>query len=151
MRRIDIGSNGGRRPAPGFDMYTDKFRPEYPPTPFVCCPMEDMSYFQNKEFDYARCHHVIEHVDDPDRACAELQRIAKAGVISFPPPQAEMLFGRKDHNWYVFVDHGRLVFVEKFHPSLGVPRSQCGVELNVDFAWEDSFRWLTIRVPGSKR
>lgn len=142
--KIDIGSGGGRRPAPGYDMYTDVFQPDYPPHPFVVCPMEDMSCFDDQQFDYARCHHVIEHVQDPDKACRELIRIARAGILSFPPPQAEMLFGRKDHNWFVFVDRGRLLFVKKRHPCYGVPRSVTRCELNVDFHWEGSFAWQVV-------
>jgi len=144
MRRIDIGSGGGRRPAFGYDMYTDIDMPADPPSPFVRCPMEDMSAFKDHEFDFARCHHVIEHVNDPNKACAELIRIAKAGILSFPPPQAEIMFGRKDHQWFVFVDHGRLLFVRKRNPSYGVPRAVTGCELNVDFPWEGSFKWQVV-------
>jgi ubiquinone/menaquinone biosynthesis C-methylase UbiE len=106
--------------------------------------MEDMSVFHDKEFDYARCHHVIEHTNDPDLACSELIRIAKAGIFSFPTPQAELMFGRRDHNWFVFVDRGRLLFVKKRNPSLGIERRLTGCELNVDFKWEGSFKWVTV-------
>jgi ubiquinone/menaquinone biosynthesis C-methylase UbiE len=100
--------------------------------------------FKDKEFDYARCHHVIEHTQDPDKACRELIRIAKEGILSFPPPQAEMMFGRKDHHWFVFVDRGRLLFVKKRHSSYGVARKVTGCELNVDFRWKDSFQWQVV-------
>jgi len=143
MKRIDVGSGGGRRPAPGYDMYTDINMPAEPPSPFVQCPMEMMP-FKDKEFDYARCHHVIEHTNDPGRACSELVRIAKAGILSFPTPQAELMFGRKDHNWFVFVDRGRLLFVRKRNPSLGIERRLTGCELNVDFKWENDFKWQMV-------
>ena len=145
LRRIDIGSGDGRRPAPGYDVYTDIFVPRTPmPGKFVLCPMEEMP-FKDKEFDYARCHHVIEHTTDPDKACSELIRIAKAGILSFPTPQAELMFGRKEHNWFVFVDKGRLLIVRKRHPSYGVPRQVTGCELNVNFEWKDSFEWQVIQ------
>ena len=143
MKKIDIGSGGGKRPAKGFDMYTDINMPKEPPSPFVQCAMEDMP-FGNKEFDFARAHHVIEHTVKPDAACSELIRIAKAGILSFPPPQAEMMFGRRDHLWYVFVDRGRLLFVKKRHASYGVPRAVTRCELNVNFEWEDSFDWQVV-------
>jgi len=143
MKRIDVGSGGGRRPAPGYDMYTDINMPAEPPSPFVQCPMEMMP-FKDKEFDYARCHHVIEHTNDPGLACSELIRIAKAGILSFPTPQAELMFGRKDHNWFVFVDRGRLLFVRKRNPSLGIERRLTGCELNVDFKWENDFKWQMV-------
>lgn len=142
--KIDVGSGGGKRPAKGYDVYTDKFRPKDPPPSFVKCPMEDMSCFRDKQFDYARCHHVVEHTDDPDKACAELVRIAKAGIVSFPPPQAELMFGRRDHNWFVFVDQGRLLFVRKRYPSYGVPRAVTFCELNVNFEWEGTFDWQVV-------
>ena len=134
--RLDCGCGSGRRPAKDFDAYCDVIKPREGvvlPEPYYCCPMEDMSCFQDKEFDYVRCHHVIEHVEDPKKACTELIRIGKSGLISFPPPQAEMCYGRKDHNWHVFVDRHRLVFVPKFYESLGFPRSVAGGALNVDF------------------
>lgn len=146
LKKIDIGSGDGRRPAKGYDVYTDVFAPRTPMPgngKFVLCPMEKMP-FKDKEFDYARCHHVIEHTTDPDKACSELVRIAQAGILSFPPPQAEMMFGRKDHNWFVFVDRNRLLFVKKRHPSYGVPRRVTGCQLNVNFEWEGSFDWQVV-------
>lgn len=144
-KTIDIGCGGTlRRAAPGYDVYTDiidksaDFNGNY-----VRCAMENMP-FHNKEFSYARCHHVLEHTDDPDRACSELVRIAQAGIISFPPPQAEIMFGRKDHRWFIFVDRRRLLIVKKRHPSYGVPRRDTGCELNVDFRWEGTFDWQVV-------
>lgn len=147
MKRIDIGCGSGpKRPARGFDMYCDVIAPRpgvILPDPYVQCPMEAMP-FKDKEFDFARCHHVIEHTQDPDRACSELIRIARAGVLSFPPPQAEMMFGRRDHNWFVFVDRGRLLFVKKRYACYGVPRAVTRCELNVDFPWEGDFQWQVV-------
>ena len=143
--KIDIGCGGTvKRAAPGFDMYTDIVDP----SPdfngnYVKCPVENMP-FNYKQFDFARCHHVIEHCTDPARACSEIQRIAKAGIISFPPMQAEIMFGRKDHNWFVAVDKGRLLFIRKRHESYGVPRRETGCELNVNFQWTDSFKFQVV-------
>ena len=145
MRRIDIGSGGGSRPAKDYDVYTDINVPKDPPTPFFQCAMEDMRTFKDNEFDFARCHHVIEHTNDPGRACTELIRIARAGIISFPPPQAEMMFGRRDHQWFVFIDRGRLLFVKKRHASYGVPRKVTGCQLNVNFEWEGGFEWQVVK------
>ena len=100
--------------------------------------------FKDKEFDYARCHHVIEHTEDPAKACSELVRIARGGILSFPPPQAELMFGRKEHRWFVFVDKGRLLFVAKRHPSYGIERRKTGCTINVDFEWKDSFKWTVV-------
>ena len=145
MSSIDVGCGATRkRCALGYDVYTDIVEPkEILPGVYVKCPMEFMP-FEDKEFDYARCHHVIEHTQNPDLACNELIRIAKAGIISFPPMQAEIQFGRKDHNWFVCIDKGRLLFIKKRHPSYGVPRRVTMCELNVDFHWTDSFCWQVV-------
>ena len=147
MKRIDVGCGSGKRPAAGYDVYCDIIEPRpglVLPEPYYEYPMEDMRCFKDKEFDFARCHHVIEHVNDPDAACRELIRIARAGIISFPPPQAEMMFGRRDHNFFVFVDRGRLLFVKKRHASYGVPRAVTRCELNVNFEWEGFFDWQVV-------
>jgi len=147
MKKLDCGCGSGRRPAPGYDAYCDIIAPApgvILPTPYYQCPLEDMRCFKNKEFDFVRCHHALEHTNDPGRACSELVRIAKAGILSFPTPQAELMFGRKDHNWFVFVDRGRLLFVRKRNPSLGIERRLTGCELNVDFKWENDFKWQMV-------
>jgi hypothetical protein len=145
---LDAGCGSGpKRPAPGFSAYCDVIAREpgvILPEPYFQCPLEDMKCFRNKEFDYARCWHVIEHTEDPDRACRELQRIARAGILAFPTPQAEHLFGRRDHNYYVYVDRGRLLFVRKRHPCYGIPRALTGCELEVRFPWEGSFSWQVV-------
>ena len=145
MKRVDVGCGGTvKRCAKGYDVYTEVFIPKEPmPAKFVLCSIEDMP-FKDKEFDYARCNHVIEHTEDPGKACSELVRIAKAGILSFPPPQAELMFGRKEHRWFVFVDKGRLLFVAKRNPSYGVPLKQTRCELNVNYEWKDSFEWIVV-------
>lgn len=126
-------------------MYTDIIKPVADfDGPYVQTPAEDLSMFADKSFDFARCHHVIEHVNDPAKACSELIRIAKSGILSFPPMQAEIMFGRRDHNWFVAIDRGRLLFIKKRHESYGIPRSITHCELNVDFPWEDSFEFQVV-------
>lgn len=144
--KIDVGCGAGpNRPAKGYDAYCDIHDPKLVTVrPYFQCAMEDMGCFKDKEFDFARCHHVLEHVSDPNRACAELIRIARAGLISFPTPQAEIQFGRKDHNWFIFIDRGRLLFLRKRNPSYDIPRAVTGCELNVNFPWEGSFQWQVV-------
>ena len=146
MRRIDIGCGGTlQRRCPGYDVYTDiaPCAKDFDGT-FIQTPMEEMAMFPHKEFDYARAHHCIEHCTDPGLACWELVRIAHAGIISFPPMQAEIMFGRREHNWFVCVDRGRLLFIKKRHPSYGIPRVKTRCELNVNFEWEGGFEWLIV-------
>lgn len=169
MKRIDLGSGGGKRPAPGYDIYTDINIPKKPPANFVHCALESMPMFADKEFDFARARHCIEHVVDPDKACSEIIRIAKAGVISFPSPQAEMMHGIPEHNWYVFLEEPpkrqkRLLFIRKWHSSFDKTqiRDRSGdwiplighkdaksytAQTQVNFEWEGSFNWVVYDVP----
>lgn len=56
-----------------------------------------------KEFDYAWCSHLLEHVNDPAECCRVLGRIAKAGTIVMPSFYKESLFNfeEKTHQWLV--------------------------------------------------
>lgn len=41
--------------------------------------------FRNRQFDYVLCSHTIEHVSDPKKFFAELQRVGKNILITTPP------------------------------------------------------------------
>ena len=146
---LDAGSGiGPKRPARGFSAYCDIIVPkngDIVPENYHIAPLENMHCFADKQFDYVRCHHSVEHCLDPDKACAEIQRVGKSGLISFPPMQAEIMFGRSDHNWFVCIDRGRLLFIKKRNPSYGVPRKVTGCQLNVNFPWQDKFEWLVVK------
>jgi 2-polyprenyl-3-methyl-5-hydroxy-6-metoxy-1,4-benzoquinol methylase len=51
---------------------------------FVLTSIEDMPMFEDKQFGAAFCSHVIEHVDDPDKAMAELNRVADEVFVITP-------------------------------------------------------------------
>jgi SAM-dependent methyltransferase len=57
--------------------------------------------FKEKEFDFIICSHVLEHLDDPVRVCAEFSRIAKAGYIEVPNYSADLFVRNNDviHTW----------------------------------------------------
>lgn len=145
---LDAGSGiGPKRPAVGFSAYCDIVVPktgDVVPENYHVAPLENMSCFGDKMFDHVRCHHAIEHTIDPDKACKEIIRVGKAGIISYPPMWSCLLFGRSDHRWFVTEDHGRLLFIRKRHPSYGVPRKGVGTELNRDFVWKGSFKWQVV-------
>lgn len=71
----------------------------------------DLQYipFKNKSIDVVVANHVIEHVDDPIKACLEIQRVGKRGYIETPSPFLEQGYylttdGRshwEKHKWYV--------------------------------------------------
>ena len=71
--------------------------------------------FRDRSVDYLYCSHVLEHVDDPLRACREIQRVAKAGYIETPTAMKDALFGwaiELGHRWHVVRVKDRLVFFE---------------------------------------
>lgn len=51
--------------------------------PVFECSVE-ITPFEDKEFDFVYCSHVLEHVNSPENACRELMRIAKRGYIETP-------------------------------------------------------------------
>jgi len=71
--------------------------------------------FKDKTIDYIYCSHVLEHVDDPEQACAELVRVGKAGYIETPTLMKDALFGwakSLNHKWYTVQFNNGLVFFE---------------------------------------
>ena len=80
--------------------------------PFVQADLAALP-FADQEFDFAYSHHVFEHLPDPKRACAEMCRVARAGVIFTPSIFAEVAFGRPYHLWFVIPRGSRLVFLRK--------------------------------------
>ncbi len=157
-KKIDIGC--GPCPKAGYDAYIDVYmHPKVRDNPevanrFTKTPAEDLSMFKDKEFDYAWCHHVIEHVQDPNKACAEMIRIAKAGILYFPSVEIEILCGRDDHNWMIFQPKpNHLLFIKKrfksFYGQGGKRRipeeaRQYVAQQQKPFEWKDSFTWTVV-------
>ena len=145
---LDAGSGiGPKRPAEGFSAHCDVIIPkngDIVPENYHVAPLENMSCFKDKQFDFVRTHHSLEHCIDPDKACKEIIRIGKAGIISVPPIHACLMFGRADHLWFVVPDRGKLIIIRKRYPSYGIPRVKTGASLNVDFVWKDSFEWVVV-------
>lgn len=121
--------------------------------------------FGDKEFDFAYCSHVLEHVADPEAACRELMRIARRGYIECPTRGKDTFFTTakmSNHLWAVECINGVLVFTayseadkegvgasilmdmncnpltkrEKAVAALDILRAS---RLNTMLLWEDSF------------
>ncbi|HRH64337.1 MAG TPA: glycosyltransferase [Bacteroidia bacterium] len=69
--------------------------------------------FMDKEFDFVIASHIAEHIDEPEKFCSELQRVAKAGYIETPGAFSEFIFNEAFHKWVVSNKNGVLVFTEK--------------------------------------
>lgn len=112
---LDVGS--GNQPTPMstvlLDLYLrdDSHRSEHPlkldERPFINASVEYLP-FKDKAFDYVIASHVLEHVDDPVRACKEIQRVGKRGYVECPSPFLEQGYwvatdGKshwEKHKWY---------------------------------------------------
>jgi FkbM family methyltransferase len=82
--------------------------------PLFECNIEDLP-FEDKEFDFVYCSHVLEHVINPKKACDELMRVAKRGYVETPKPHKDMLMNQaqiSNHIWAVENINNKLVFTE---------------------------------------
>lgn len=123
---LDLGS--GHNPHPRADFLADKFlmddtersgqRVVLPKSKqFVVADACAMP-FGDKAFDFVICSHVAEHIEDVDKFCAELNRIAHGGYLETPSKVAELLRHAPNHRWYVSVGHDGLRFepTKEGHP-----------------------------------
>lgn len=83
--------------------------------PFTRCSVESTP-FADKEFDFVYCSHVLEHTEDPARACKELMRIGKRGYIETPAKLSDVMFNftrlANHHRWHTQLLGRTLVFIE---------------------------------------
>jgi SAM-dependent methyltransferase len=85
---------------------------------FVDYDLNNTPYpFKDKEFDYAICSHVLEHLDDPVSALKEITRIAKAGYIEIPAFCSDIFMKKNDeiHKWLCLYDllQKKLYFLDR--------------------------------------
>lgn len=69
--------------------------------------------FKDKEFDYAICNQVLEHVEHPEKFVREQSRIARRGYMETPSLIGEHLFPKQSHKWAILDVDGKLVMYEK--------------------------------------
>jgi len=117
---IDIGP--GHAPLIRADVLCDRYPLETKQRPipaiyipkgrFVVGDIQDLP-FLDQSFDFAYCSAVLEHLKEPDRACREITRIAKAGLIRVPSSLWETMGGSEAHLWLVHLENNTLVFRRK--------------------------------------
>lgn len=74
--------------------------------------------FDDNEFDYVICSHVIEHVDDVEFFLSELFRVAPKGYLEYPTIYYEYLYNFSDHLNFVKRQNGNLLYLRKENTSL---------------------------------
>jgi len=83
--------------------------------PFIACTVESTPFI-DKEFDFVYCSHVLEHLDDPAKACEELMRIGKRGYIETPAKSSDIMFNftkiPNHHRWHTQILDQTLIFIE---------------------------------------
>jgi SAM-dependent methyltransferase len=68
--------------------------------------IQDMSMIESDHYDSALCIEVLEHVSDPFKAAAEIQRILKpGGVLVISVPHLSRLHD-EPHDYYRYTSHG---------------------------------------------
>jgi SAM-dependent methyltransferase len=128
---LDIGSGGD--PFPYATVLTDRFLEKSPSRcealvrdtrPLLVSDIQALP-FRDKSFDFVYCAHVLEVVDDPLRACAELMRVGKRGFIETPTAGKDMLFAwaRNLQKWHVVAIGSTLCFFEYSERQLDGVRS----------------------------
>lgn len=69
--------------------------------------------FQDREFDYVICSHVLEHVDDVGQFVKELTRVARAGYIEYPTIYYEYIYGIPEHQNVLLMTDEKLRWAKK--------------------------------------
>jgi len=117
---LDVGS--GHNPHPRATVITDKFTNDnyhrasdikvLKHQKFIEASGESLP-FEDKEFDYVICCHVVEHVDDPAAFLKELSRVGKAGYLEAPSLLGEYLIPKESHQWVLLEIDNQIVMVNK--------------------------------------
>jgi len=112
---LDIGCGMNPRPA---DIYVERYADnrsrmadlKVPPgKPLVWGDIHSLQQFPNKCAEFVHCHHVLEHVEDPAAACAELLRVGRCGHITAPSENDERLYiqrGAKSYHFWLVKQEG---------------------------------------------
>ena len=125
---LDVGSGG--TPHPRANVLCDRYvadsherhgQPLIADRPLVVADVQDLPFADNS-FDVVICRHVLEHVDDPAGAAAELSRVGRRGYVECPSAEWEKVAGFEFHRWLVTRHSSTLMFRRKagplFDPSL---------------------------------
>jgi len=147
---LDVGS--GHNPHPFATVITDKFISDnyhrsnnikvLKKQRFVEADGEKLP-FEDKEFDYVICCHVVEHVENPAKFLDELGRVGKMGYLECPSLLGEFLIPKASHKWVVLEINNKLVVVDKTR--LGMVTSLDFGELFQEFLPKNSIGYKILQ------
>jgi SAM-dependent methyltransferase len=69
--------------------------------------------FEDGEFDYVICSHVLEHVEHPGEFMAELARVARSGYLEYPTVYYEYLYNFRVHRNILHRDGNEILWMRK--------------------------------------
>jgi len=69
---------------------------------FIRGDIQDLSMFSDKQFGAVYASHVLEHVQDPEVALAELHRVAEKVFVITPLPIFPWAWFHPDHRWILW-------------------------------------------------
>ncbi len=175
---VDIGS--GEHPFPRATILADLYLDESPhrtrsivrdDRPFLLVDIHHLP-FRDNSVDFVYCSHVLEHVDDPIKACSELVRVGRRGYIETPTFASDILFSwanQVKHRWHVVASEKYLFFFEYTERQREGIQSTAWYDLirgyadhplqaayynnldlfNVMFCWQDNFSVVVSRLDGT--
>jgi ubiquinone/menaquinone biosynthesis C-methylase UbiE len=82
------------------------------------CNIENLP-FDDKYFEFVYCSHVLEHVDNPEKACRELIRVGRRGYIETPTGAKDLIFNtakESNHLWMVDCINGNIMNFHEYTP-----------------------------------
>lgn len=74
--------------------------------------------FEDNEFDYIICSHVLEHVVNIEKFVSELQRVAKKGYLEFPTIYYDYIYNMPTHINFVINKNDKIIYLPKSSTNL---------------------------------
>ncbi len=83
--------------------------------------------FDDNEFDYIICSHVLEHVPEPEHIISEITRVGRKGYIEFPTIYYDYIWNIPEHITILFWTGKRIYYLpkEEFHLETYKPITDC--------------------------
>ena len=83
-----------------------------PVAPCIQANVEDLSGVPDGFFGAAFVGHVLEHVENPSKAFAELKRVARHVIVAYPYSCTLIAWFHPEHRWIILKADHELVFME---------------------------------------